>query len=475
MPRKPAGAQPARIERVILPEVESLVAVRTAPNAVCFLGHEAAKGQRMQLDADAEGVVRFHARPPKDGRAIALDLECTGEDGATTRHRIHVRGDARAPAQGAAEEQAGPGAHGSVRPALAGDLLALSNQELVARGYPPRPDPVSSPARYARWHRNVSRPFTIARPAKVAHPGVSFARPQPRSAAAAQAHLRPDLPPKMFSPTLPLPPPMVRPMFNANWNSWSGAYLNNPHGQFFWIEADWSVPGVFSLPGSPIYSAAAEWVGLDNSGTDLYQAGTDSECWFFLGWTFTNYWMWIETLPFDPWGLPNFPLSPGDAVSVDIFVADPNGMTWFQDGSNGGLTPADNSVWFMIYNDTKGLSFWGTLPTAPQSGGGRQSTGFTGATAEFIVERPFDTGSNSSYPLAPFGIAGMNSCWYGDALYGDRPWQLGADGSTPFDGSLTYINMQNRANGDLLDIALSLPDATSPGGYEILWIWVNDS
>ena len=37
-------------------------------------------------------------------------------------------------------------------------------------------------------------------------------------------------------------------------------------------------------------------------------------------------------------------------MSVDIFLADENGQTWFKDGDWGGLTPADNSVWFMLYN-----------------------------------------------------------------------------------------------------------------------------
>jgi hypothetical protein len=312
-------------------------------------------------------------------------------------------------------------------------------------------------------------------PKKVAHPGVRFTKPPT---------VRPP-PPRPASPSLPLPPPimpapmmrspMTRSMFNSNWNTWSGAYLTRPNSQFFWIEADWKVPGVFNF-SNQLYSAAAEWIGLDNSGTDLYQSGTDSECWFFPffgGWTFTNYWMWIESLPFAPWGLPNFPLSPGDSVSVDIFVADENGMTWFQDGANGGLTPADDSVWFMIYNYSKGLSFWGTLSTGRYSQDGYTSTGYTGSTAEFIVERPTDLDSGNPYPLAFFGLADMNSCYYADALYGDSPFQLEADGSSPFDGNLTYINMQDSATGNLLTIPISMPDPNSPGGYQILWIWVS--
>jgi hypothetical protein len=261
-------------------------------------------------------------------------------------------------------------------------------------------------------------------------------------------------------------------MFNGNSDNWSGAFLAQPINQFSHIQADWFVPGVFASPGAPSYSAAAVWIGFDDSGTDLYQSGTDSECVFFpwFNWVFTNYWIWIETLPFAPWGVPNFPVAPGDSISLDIFIADENGQTWYQNGNWGGLTPQDNSVWFMLYNNTRYLSYWGTLPTAPQTLDGTSSTGFTGTTAEFIIERPLYNGSEAA--LANFGLAVMQGCWYGDAQYGDQAFPLGQDGSSPFDGNLSYWNMQNAANGDLLDIAISAADPTSSGA-EIIWIWTN--
>jgi hypothetical protein len=110
------------------------------------------------------------------------------------------------------------------------------------------------------------------------------------------------------------------------------------------------------------------------------------------------------------------------------------------------------------------------LPTAPQTLDGTSSTGFTGTTAEFIIERPLYNGSEAA--LANFGLAVMQGCWYGDAQYGDQAFPLGQDGSSPFDGNLSYWNMQNAANGDLLDIAISAADPTSSGA-EIIWIWTN--
>jgi hypothetical protein len=476
---------PTHHQRTTLPGSETLVVVETSPHASCVLRHDEIKDRTMRLDADETGNVRFHVRAPHGSNAITVHLDCTGEDGGTTRHSVEIRGDPHYnPAATPEEGAAGSRAPASTHPPLAGDPLAPTNRELISRGYPPRPDPVAAPGRYARWLKKVSRPITRVNPKKVARPDVSFARAKTR--AEAFSPTLPVPPPatgkhrvEVFSPTLPLPPPLVRPMFNNNSLTWSGAQLTNPVGQFFWIQADWPVPGVFAFPGSPPYSAAAEWVGLDNSATDLFQSGTDSECWvipLFGTWVFTNYWMWIEDLPWAPWGLPNFPLSPGDEISVDIFLADQFGTTWFQNGEegNGGLTPADNNVWFMIYNTTKGLSYWGTLPAPANSYGGLRSSGYTGSSAEFIIERPTDLSTGNAFPLAAFGVAVMQGCWYGDSEYGTRGWVLPPAGSTPFDATLTYLNMTN-SSGGLLALPLSLPDPSTPGDSEILWLWLNYS
>ncbi len=472
MPENSKYGKVTRSHHSVLPEVETLISIQTHPKAICSLVHDQIKDQRLQLDADDNGVVRFHVKAHKEWKPVEVHLEYTDERGQPARHTISLRGDINHDAP-ISPNQVKSSPLGTLRPPLESDPMALPARELIARGYPPRPDPVRSPARYARWLSRVSQPFTAVPPRLVSHPEVSFAHPapaMPRDVSFARPH---PAPPQLMAPTLPLPPPLLRPMFNSNSGIWSGAYLTRPVAQFFYIQGDWQVPGVFAIPGfSPPYSAAAEWVGLDNSGTDLYQSGTDSECWDVFGfWTFTNYWMWIESLPFAPWAVTNFPISPGDSVSVDIFVADQYGTTWFKNETWGGLTRADNSVWFMLYNNTQHVSYWGTLPTASQSLGGLTSTPFTGSTAEFIVERP--SVNNSAVPLAFFVLTAMQSCWYGDSQYGDQLFPLGADGSTPFDATLQYLNMQNGATSDLLDIVFSAPDPKSPQGSEILWFWTN--
>ena len=475
MPEKSKHSKLTRSQHSVLPEVETLISIQTHPNAVCSLVHDEINDRRLQLDADDQGIVRFHVKAHTEWKPLEVHLDYTDEIGGQARHTLSLRADNSHDAP-ITPNQVKSAPLGTLRPALEGDPMSLSIRELVARGYPPRPDPLRSPSRYARWMQLVSQPFTSVPPRLVPHPETRFVHPAPAMPALHPkiSHVRPSpAPPQVMSPTLPLPPPMVRPMFNSNSGIWSGAYLTQPIGQFYYIQGDWTVPGVLALPGiSPAYSAAAEWIGLDNSGTDLYQSGTDSECWDLFGfWTFTNYWMWIESLPFAPWAVANFPVSPGDSISVDMFVADQYGTTWFQNGTWGGLTPADNSVWFMLYNRTQRVSYWGTLPTASQSLGGLTSTPFTGSTAEFIVERP--TVNGSAAPLACFILAAMQGCWYGDAQYGDQLFALSADGSSPFDGNLQYLNMQNGTTNDLLDIAISAPDPASPQGSEILWLWTH--
>ena len=473
MPEESNQIKVTRSHHTVLPEVETHISLRTHPKAVCYLYHDQFKHRRLQLDADDNGVIHFHTKAHKDWQPIEIHVEYAGENGVLSRHTLSLRGDTNHQAAVSPNEIDAPPV-GTERPALEGNPLELSNRELITRGYPPRPDPIKFPARHARWRRNVSRPYTAVTPRLERHPDVSFSRL--RTGQRVNAPTLPLPPPRSTlahaSPTIPLPPPLLRSMFNGNSDNWSGAFLAQPINQFSHVQADWFVPGVFASPGAPSYSAAAVWIGMDDSGTDLFQSGTDSECVFFpwFNWVFTNYWIWIETLPFAPWGVPNFPVAPGDSISLDIFVADENGQTWYQNGNWGGLTPQDNSVWFMLYNNTRYLSYWGTLPTTPQTLDGVSSTGFTGTTAEFILERPLYNGSEAA--LANFGLAVMQGCWYGDAQYGDQAFPLGQDGSSPFDGNLSYWNMQSAANGDLLDIAISAADPTSSGA-EIIWIWTN--
>ena len=470
MPAESSDIKLTRSHHTVVPGVETPFSIHTYPGAVCHLFHDEFRDQRLQLDADDNGVVRFHLRALRNWKPVEIHLQYAGEGGASARHTLAIRGDNEHGAPISPNHVAASPA-GSLRPALEGDPMALSNQELLARGFPRRPDPNRSPGPYARWQRIVTRPYTVVSSRRVPHPGVSFSS-APRT-------LREE------SPTLPLPPPhpaltlgvpaielprhLIRAMFNSSSSIWSGATLTKPITEFCAIQADWNVPAVIAFGDAPIYSAAAEWIGLDNSATDLFQSGTDSECLYLapFGLVATNYWMWIERLPFFPSSVPGLSVSPGDSMTVYIFVANQSGITSFQDGK---LIPFDNSVWFQIYNNTQQLQYWGTLPASAVTVDGQGSTPFTGSTAEFIVERP--TANNGPVPLAFFMMALMSNCCYQDAAFGDDLLPLAADGSVPADGSsLAYLNMKNPATNHVLDGAFGFAPPDSGDPAVISWIW----
>jgi len=374
---------------------------------------------------------------------MRLSLSCTRADGRSESYALTIRADANAPLP---SPQRAFAPLGTLRPPLGQDALALSDRELVARGYPPRPDKVKAPGPYAKWLYIVSHAFTQVGSRKVGRPDVSFA------------------------PTLPLPPPRLRnsrsngkSIFDYTTDTWSGAVVSDPNVRFYAIQDDWITPAV-SVPTSIGHGEAAVWAGLDNGPSDLVQTGTDSEAFNFFYYDFpnffvvdfTDYYAWIESLPDIAYAVPNMSVSPGDQLSVDIFLADQNGNTTFY---NGDLTPSDDSVWFMVYNVTAGTSYWGTLPRPPQ---------FSGATAEFILERPTDSDSGPS-PLADFSVASAHDCWFADTWSGYK--SLDYDGTPPYPFILDNLTMAN--GSDTLSSSLTYPNSGASGGGNEVWVWEN--
>jgi hypothetical protein len=351
---------------------------------------------------------------------------------------------------------------GEVRPALQGDLMAPSNEELVAKGYPPRPDPGTSPMQYERWLSNVSRSWKQVSSRRVAHPEYGHVRREECEEKDAQAQ---GLSRKAVASRT----------VNHDNSHWCGAYYSHPAKQFAHIQADWNVPLVVDLPNGPGFSAVVQWIGLDNAGGDLYQAGTGSECLTVLGFQITTYFLWMETLPWSWSEIPNFQVFPGDQISVYIFVANSSDTTVDQDGPSDWPTLHDNNVWFLVNNATSGASFVGSYTAGAESLFGLESAGSKGRKAEFILERPSINGRLA--PLALFlGPALMTSCAYGDVEDGElNTLPLGSDaGISPFDGRLTHLNMVDPSNNHPLAFALAIPDPNDTADAQaILFGWQN--
>ncbi len=125
-----------RSHHSVLPEVETLLSIRTHPKAVCHLTHDQISDRRLQLDADDSGIVRLHVKARKEWKPIEMHLEYTGEGGRRARHTIALRAD-NDHKEPISPNQASSSPAGTLHPALTGDLMAPSNRELGRARLPP--------------------------------------------------------------------------------------------------------------------------------------------------------------------------------------------------------------------------------------------------------------------------------------------------------------------------------------------------
>jgi hypothetical protein len=139
------------------------------PELQCKLypgGSDASRG--LSVFTDDDGYARFHAvRATASDAVQRLALDCTNSAGKSYSYSVDLTADETfAPrALNLANER------GTDRPALKGDPLSYSQEELIQAGYAPRPDPTDTGA-YARWLEAATAPgrmLEARRPAPAAH------------------------------------------------------------------------------------------------------------------------------------------------------------------------------------------------------------------------------------------------------------------------------------------------------------------
>jgi hypothetical protein len=234
------------------------------------------------------------------------------------------------------------------------DARQLSNNDLLTRGYPRRPDAVTSPDNYKTWLDMVSRPVTILPPHSVSRSDVSH---RLRNAEAG----------------------------TATSGNWSGYEARGAKGAYDAVQGEWNVPAiVIGEPGNVTYSAF--WVGLDGDGTkDLIQAGTEQNYTEIGSLSYASYYAWTELLPNQPTEQEvSLPVNPGD----DIFV-------WVQ--APAGLP----NGCFFLWNKTQAQAIG---PCTPLNG-----TQVGGSEAEWIMERPSVGGTYAE--LSAYLFAAMTNAY----------------------------------------------------------------
>jgi hypothetical protein len=346
--------------------------VQAAVDGSCAL--RAADGSalptELPLFADDEGFIIFDYTATSEGsKNFRFDCETDSHNVSSYPVSVSVVAGAASPVFPTHSAAAPKGS--VVRPALSGDPLQYTDQEVISQGYPARPNPNNSTG-YSHWLQMVSKPVTVISPRLVKMPGVRA---------------------------------------TVNNDHWSGVITSSsslePFNAAFSTIA--AVPTV-TLPSGLTFADSVLWVGLDGYGTtDLIQDGTRQLVEEVFGDTFAEYTSWVEYVPNDLVTLV-MPVHAGD--SVDLFV--------YPGDSSGNINPSGGYGWYSLYNETTNYS--ANLSIQKPSG----AAAYTGATAEYIMERPYDNGAYSA--LANYDSAEMNSAWVGEA--GSSYWFGSAYGAT---------------------------------------------
>jgi hypothetical protein len=370
-PAPPSAASPApeapareRLTRTIPRTAQTWVTVHTLPLAECTLeaidtslAPEAA--DPLMLVSDAEGSVHFQSRAT-DPRAssVAMHLDCTDGAGKTASQEIDLVVDDAATAAPA------PAARVSrVRPALVGDPMSYTREELVAHDLPPRPDPVASPKSFARWLELATRPVNVIEPETVV------------SSHARRGVERPAVTPDAI------------PTQSTNW---CGNFISDPSRDYFYVYGTWNLPHITNQGGFWSTTYSATWLGLGFT-QDIIQDGieqnTSSRVWVENS---TNYAVY-EWFPADPVTIANFPVSPGDEITA---------WAWMVDGNNY-FSDAGQFADYMLYDATTG-----NLTSYSKYAKPFAQASMATESADWIVELPGGTSQ-----LAHFATFTMSDAW----------------------------------------------------------------
>ncbi|MBV9265688.1 MAG: hypothetical protein JO061_05920 [Acidobacteriaceae bacterium] len=382
------------------PHALSAISFSTEPNAQCTVAAPGSSdsGKHLRVFANDEGTVRFYASPSHESSSAA-QLVATCSSGKQQRIEIQsVAGAkplvARATSNPETELRLGH----TVRPALAGDPMALSNQELVKRGYPMRPDQQQSPGAYASWLKAVSKPATFIPPKTVNVEGHYHG-------------------PVKTAADIRIPDPIGSDTFTSDMSS--GYALYAPSSPFDWIEGDWNVPVIVGGEEGT-WTSSTLWIGLSGVVPDIAQDGTEQDVYVSDGITYSNYYAWKQVGGQEAQVVfSNFSINPGDEIYSELRIGD----------AYGNLNPNGGYAYFWLDDLTTGEFSYLSTPF--------NSGTFTGIAAEWMLGRPqFGDGS---YPdLANYWFAVMQS-----------PFALTADGTTVNflsggDGATSYqVTMYN--------------------------------
>ncbi len=411
----------------------NVISVETLPSARCSLhaAGTADPSQSLMLVTDEEGTASFSVTSPV-GEGVTEVLDCENGRGVSGQYSIKLQADPDAPLVDIAKPT------GVVRPPLAGDPLAATQEELHAMGYATRPDPVANPDRYALWLKSVSAPSIRVSASGVAMPNIRHTT-----------------------------------MSNQTSPDWAGYMAASSGGaeQFTNVTGWWYVPTIANvMAGVANYSSA--WIGVGgysagpwssstaaNSG--MWQGGIDADAVTQGGTVVETNDSWVEFVnAAGPcctglhFPVAKYPVKPADEFVMDLYFGTASGT------SGIAANPRNQYLWYFAEDISQGWYIANTdlydpdgksqVPvsiaqeaadyTAGHPGSAPITIGINGYTAEWIVETP----QISTDPPSNSALANFHSL----LMWNAQAWDTSAQNYVNFN-ALPYVfqlNMTSKAD-----------------------------
>jgi hypothetical protein len=260
------------------------------------------------------------------------------------------------------------------RPPESFNPLVASPEELSRFGFSTRPDARLQPVQFSFWERRYAGRKTITyKPFEFSLSPGSF--------------------PILFPAVNKRQTGLGARSRHQTSKNWSGAYIKpRDGGMFTFVQAAWQIPALSATTAPELCST---WIGLDGQrryyhsslpqiGTAQYSGTSGPVCFAWFQW-----WASAQGLGSAPVKLPTLPVAAGDSISATLEVVDPQTVkfTIMNESQNIHLTP---------------FNYHPPIGPAPYL--------VSGATAEWVVERPSLWPTNYLFELPAFGTVVFRDC-----------------------------------------------------------------
>jgi hypothetical protein len=241
--------------------------------------------------------------------------------------------------------------------------------------------------------------------------------------------------------------PTQAPIITTRWETsgnWSGAYIEPRNDTVFSeVSAHWTVPDLSTVPKPNVTHSSSIWVGLDGQrlyfNSSLPQIGTTQAIDKNGNIDYHAWYQWWERGRTNqkPRKVKAFSITAGDQIFSHV------------------QTVNATHVIVSIAKLNPPVQFWSRKRRAPTYLAGPYSNDrprISGATAQWVVERPMQPNSDDLFPLVDYGRVHFRRCWASVAPEPGAP----SVGYQTLDGA-RFIRMYDRRDNPARTAMISSP------------------